>query len=35
MILSTIGTEADAQTIAEKLITSKNAACVNIIPGIQ
>lgn len=35
LILSTIGTETDAQTIAEKLITSKNAACVNIIPGIQ
>lgn len=35
VILSTIGTETDAQTMAEKLITSKNAACVNIIPGVQ
>lgn len=35
MILSTIGTETDAQTIANKLITSGKVACVNIIPGIQ
>ncbi len=35
MILSTIGTKTDAQTIAKKLIDSKKAACVNIIPGIQ
>ncbi len=35
MILSTIGTETDAQTVANKLITSGKVACVNIIPGIQ
>jgi len=35
IILSTIGTETDAQTIANKLITSGKAACVNIIPHMQ
>jgi len=35
IILSTINTETDAQRIAENLVKSKFAACVNIIPGIQ
>ncbi|MFQ6678702.1 MAG: divalent-cation tolerance protein CutA [Fidelibacterota bacterium] len=35
VILSTIGREADAHRIAAKLINSKYAACINIIPGIQ
>jgi len=35
LILSTIDTDHHAKMVAEKLISSQLAACVNIIPGIQ
>ena len=33
LILSTCGTEADAQRIATRLVELRLAACVNIVPG--
>jgi periplasmic divalent cation tolerance protein len=31
---STVGTERDAERIARALVTSRLAACVNVVPGV-
>lgn len=33
--LTTVGTEASAQYLAETLVSEGLAACVNILPGVQ
>ena len=35
LVLSTAGSQEEAKTIATKLVESRLAACVNIIPRIQ
>ncbi|HZR64691.1 MAG TPA: divalent-cation tolerance protein CutA [Terriglobales bacterium] len=35
LILTTVGTEAEARKIAENLVDQRMAACVNIVPRIQ
>ena len=35
LVLSTAGSQAEAQRIARTLVEEKLAACVNIIPGIE
>lgn len=35
LVLTTAGTQAEAQTIAKQLVESRLAACINLIPRIQ
>jgi len=35
LILSTVGKNEDAQSIANHMVTQNTAACVNIIPNIE
>ncbi len=35
LVLSTVGSEAEAQRIAQALVDRRLAACVNIVPKIQ
>src|SRR5256886_15514706 len=35
LVLSTAGSQAEAQRIAKALVEEKLAACVNIVPGIE
>jgi periplasmic divalent cation tolerance protein len=35
IIITTVGKQKEAKTIAKQLVTQQLAACVNILPGIQ
>jgi periplasmic divalent cation tolerance protein len=35
VVITTVGTEEQANTIAEELIARRHASCVNILPGVR
>ena len=35
VVLTTVGTEEEANRVAEELVERRHAACVNIVPGVR
>jgi periplasmic divalent cation tolerance protein len=35
VVITTVGTEEQANTIASELVSRRHAACVNIVPGLR
>lgn len=35
VVITTVGTEEQANTIAEELVARRHASCVNVLPGVR